>query len=368
MLRLIYFAAMLCLSTQPAAAQDEVDFGRQQIEQVAEGVWLMRQPNRVWANVIGNVTIIEQADGLVVVDATGNYSDGLILANAIERISDKPVTDLVFTHWHNDHTLGAGALVDRWPGLIVHATPATRNSLATIFGDRLPQHGPRPRTAAGLNQLMAYVLSLGERARDVSLDPAVREGWAIEARYMQSYLDDPTGSYLVLPDSLIADSLVLEDELRPVELAYLGRANTDGDLIAWLPGQRILVSGDIVVAPTPYGFGSFPTDWITTIAALRTREPTILIPGHGAPQSDASYLSKLERALATVREQVQPLAEAGADLEDTRRQVDLAELTQLFAGDDPWAALALQRYFLEPIVEAAWREANGLSTTQQMVN
>ena len=43
-----------------------------------------------------------------------------------------------------------------------------------------------------------------------------------------------------------------------MRLRFLGRANTEGDAIAWLPRQRIVMTGDVVVSPTPFGFFSFP--------------------------------------------------------------------------------------------------------------
>ena len=45
--------------------------------------------------------------------------------------------------------------------------------------------------------------------------------------------------------------LMIPDRDVPVDMLYLGRANTEGDAIAWLPKQKIVATGDIVVSPYP---------------------------------------------------------------------------------------------------------------------
>ena len=57
----------------------------------------------------GNVEVIEQSDGLVVVDAGGSPLSGRLVVNEIRKLSKKPVKYLLYTHYHGDHNLGAGA-------------------------------------------------------------------------------------------------------------------------------------------------------------------------------------------------------------------------------------------------------------------
>ena len=71
---------------------------------------------------------------------------------------------------------------------------------------------------------------------------------------------------------------------RKVELRFFGPANTTGDLALWDPRTRTLVTGDIVVAPTPYSFGSYHSEWIGVLDAMRALKPARIVPGHG-PES-----------------------------------------------------------------------------------
>lgn len=51
----------------------------------------------------------------------------------------------------------------------------------------------------------------------------------------------------VPPDVMVADRLVLERGTREIHILHLGRGNTPGDLVLWLPGERVLATGDLVV-------------------------------------------------------------------------------------------------------------------------
>jgi len=147
---------------------------------------------------------------------------------------------------------------------------------------------------------------------------------------------------------------------------FLGRANTDGDAVVWLPKQKILVAGEIVILPFPYGFGSYPSDWLATLGKLRAIPFRTLIPGHGMPQTDRSQIDRLERTLKDVRAQVAPLAAQGLTLEQVRAKVDLGADAKLFVGSDPWLNRWFKAFFADPIVTSAYKEAKGEPIVQDL--
>lgn len=363
--------AALCLAAPPAPAQPDPlppTYGQLQTEPVADGVHVMRQPDRLWALVIGNVTIIEQSDGVVVIDSGNSYGDGRAVAAQVRALTNKPVKAIVVTHWHNDHPSGLGALVEQWPRARVISTAATRDAMRSVLTPIMAASRMPERDTQRLNGLMGLVLAVEEAARDPSLSEEERCEFAIDVRYTRSRLLMPPGTFLVLPTETFTDRLLLDDPVRPIELRFLGRANTEGDAVAWLPRQRILVTGDIVVAPSPYGFGSFPRDWIATLEEVKRFDFTTLIPGHGAPQRDRLYIDKLIDALGEVRRQVAPLAEQGLTVEQVQERVNYDALTDRFAGQSLWARRWFRTYWLIPITASAYREARGLPTVQSMAN
>jgi alkyl sulfatase BDS1-like metallo-beta-lactamase superfamily hydrolase len=72
---------------------------------------------RVWTvycphGFLGNSTIIEGDDGLIVYDTGVNLAAGELIAEEIRKISDKPVKAIFYSHHHTDHYNGAAAIVD----------------------------------------------------------------------------------------------------------------------------------------------------------------------------------------------------------------------------------------------------------------
>ena len=161
------------------------------------------------------------------------------------------------------------------------------------------------------------------------------------------------------PTMTVADSLVLRRGARTIEIRYLGRANTRGDLVVYLPRERVAITGDILVAPVPFAFGSYLGDWVKTLAALRSLDAAVIVPGHGSVQRDWRYLDQLSALLRSTLAQTAAAAAEGKDLETTRKTVNLDSLTRVFAAGSPLKAGAFQNVFITPAVERAYLEAKG---------
>lgn len=220
------------------------------------------------------------------------------------------------------------------------------------------------KDAAFAKRVAGLITYLTTESKSPKREPPLREGFARAIPEMKRYGDDAAGMFVVVPTETFKDRLLLDDREAPVEVFHPGPANTDGDAAAWLPRQKVLVAGDLVVAPIPFGFGSYPEQWIAALQSLKARNFALLIPGHGAPQRDRSYLDKLIALIRDVRAQVAPLAASGLDLDQTRKKVDLSIQRRVFAGDDPWLAHWFDEFWSKPFVESAWKEARGVPIEQ----
>lgn len=334
------------------------------IERVAEGVWVIRQKSSFHLQPIGNVTVIEQADGLVMVDGGGSPGSARRIAGLIRQVSSKPVKALILTHWHGDHSLGFGSLKAVWPRMEVIATAVTRDRLATSM-TFYAQGGPDPVKTA---EFMARLNGIDGFLRDAAVNPQITEadraGFAQGAREFVRYRADADGLFVGAVTRTFTDGLVLADHVREIRVFHPGKANTDGDAAVWVKGSRVLITGDLVVAPIPFGFNSYPGEWLKSLDVLLGHDFAVMVPGHGAPMTDPSYAVKLKTLIETTRARVAPLALAGKSLEDVRKQVDLADQAAIFAGDDPWLRRWFRAYWVEPFVEAAWKEAKGIPIEQ----
>ncbi|MDO1560350.1 MBL fold metallo-hydrolase [Brevundimonas sp. 2R-24] len=333
-------------------------------EQVTEGVWLLRQP-RFQVQPIGNVAVIEQADGLVLVDSGGSPGAGRRIVDMVREISPKPVKAVVITHWHGDHPQGLSAILEAWPNARTIATVQTQTHLVTPATMNTPGAPDPARNAAFQQQIQGFVGYIRQMGANARTDYG-RANWAAGERLMNQYALDMDGALTLPVQEGVADRLVIDDAERPVEVLYLGRANTDGDAVIWLPRQRIVAAGDIVVHPFPYGFGSYPGEWIETFGRLKALGFETLIPGHGPVLQGTAYVDQVIAALEDVRAQVTPLAEAGVPLDQIMSRTDFSAQRTGFVGEDPWQTRWFNDFWLQPIVTAAYREARGEPIIQSL--
>ena len=349
------------IAPTPAAAETErppFDGRLMPPEAVASHVWVMRQPDRLWAAVIGNVTIIEQSDGVVLVDSGGSIADGREVVAAVRRLTPKPIKAVAITHWHNDHPLGIPAILAAFPKARVISTRATSESIKTKTKVGVGQADPaldearQKRAAANITDLEA------EAAKSQS--PEIREQYAIETRWIALRMKRLIGNYAVPATEAVSDTLKLDDPVAPVELRFLGPANTDGDLIAWLPTQHVIVSGDIVVLPTPYGFSISTKPWLAALAALERLPFDTLIPGHGKVQHDRAYLKTLEWSMRDIAAKASAAAAAGLTKDQAIAAFDRAPQEARFGARDPWTRKWLNDYWLEGMFGTAFDEAKGI--------
>ena len=353
-------ALPLSALAQPSApAVRESDrYGPWVASTIKPGVHLLAAGPDWFGPVVGNVTLIEQSDGWVVIDSGLTASHGREVVRYARSLSSKPIKAVAITHWHNDHPQGVSAIRDAFPNVRIIATVGTEKGMlgAESFG---VDYKPNPEADAAIaKQGAEYIEQLNKILADPATAPDRRERVKKAIAQYQAFPKDFVGTYIVPPTETFERRLVLGDPLRPVELLHLGRANTDGDLIAWLPGEKVVATGDIVVAPVPFGFFSFPGDWIETLGKLKAIPFEVLIPGHGDPQRDRAYLDKLVTAISGIRAKVAPLAKAGVKQEEVKAKVDWAELIAPFA-DTPRNKVNFEGLFIDPMIPNAYKEALG---------
>jgi glyoxylase-like metal-dependent hydrolase (beta-lactamase superfamily II) len=126
---------------------------------------------------------------------------------------------------------------------------------------------------------------------------------------------------------------------REVQLKFLGRGNTGGDAVVYLPKERIVITGDLVAAPTPNMLDGYPEEWIATLRALENLQATTIVPGHGSVMHDYVYIDNfialLQSAIDQVRARIHELGPAlFHNLDEVQGYVDLKPFRLKFAGND----------------------------------
>lgn len=348
---------MLVAAASPGSAQTS-DFKPPRFErtQVAEGVYAFVFDNPLGAAVDGTALVVINEDDVLVVDTQNTVWAARTVIAAIRELTSKPVRFVVNTHWHGDHHVGNIAYREAWPAVefIAHRHTATDMDSISFPGvSRFGERGPQ-LIADGQKRLRE-----GKRADG---QPLTAEDRADELRQIDliTWLMEQNRAYRPVPPTiLVDDELVLRRGGRTIALKYLGRGNTRGDLVVWLPNERIVATGDLLVNPVPYSFGSFLGDWIRTLGAIRALEPRIIVPGHGAVQRDYAYLDQVVALLGATLAQAREAVAKGLDLEATRKAANLDALRVKFTNGERARENAFRAYFTTPAVQRAFLEAKG---------
>ena len=123
------------------------------------------------------------------------------------------------------------------------------------------------------------------------------------------------------PNVTFSESATLYLGGREIRVLH-ARAITPGDTYVYLPKEKILITGDILVNPIPFAVGgSYPQEWIETLEKLNEMEIETIIPGHGESEHDKSYLTRNLALFKRVLADVKAAKENGLNLDQTKKEL-----------------------------------------------
>ena len=191
------------------------------------------------------------------------------------------------------------------------------------------------------------------------MDDEERTTYASDIQIAERYMAENPGVEIVLPTITIADRLTLYRGSRVIDVRYLGRGHTSGDLVVHLPKEGILISGDLVIWPVPYigNPQSHPGEWGVTLEKLMGLNPTTIVPGHGPVLHDNSYIKLMARLFASMKQQVEAAVARGETLEQTRKSVNIEEFQKLLAGESRMRKNIYSNYVKGAGLAAAYSDA-----------
>jgi glyoxylase-like metal-dependent hydrolase (beta-lactamase superfamily II) len=192
------------------------------------------------------------------------------------------------------------------------------------------------------------------------MDEEERTTYASDIKIAERYMAENPGVEIVLPTITLEDRLTLHRGDRVIDVRYLGRGHTSGDIVVHLPKEGIVIAGDLVIWPVPYVGNpqSHPGEWSATLEKLMALNPTTIVPGHGPVMHDNAYLKLMSRLFASMQQQVEAAVARGETLEQARKNVNLDEFQKLFAGDSRIRKSIFSNYIKGSGVAAAFSDAS----------
>jgi len=293
-----------------------------ELQKVADGVYAAIARPRTPINC--NAAVVVYDEGVLVVDSHSRPSSARGLIGQIGTLTGKPVRYAVNSHFHWDHAQGNHAYPVAFPKEVaIVASEATRDNLVAMGMQRVKdQLEAGPRQVADLKERIA-----------AEKDPAARATLAEDLRQQEEYLAEIRSLELTLPDLTFDKSLILHRQDMDILLLFLGRGHTSGDVVAYLPKQRVVATGDLLHGWMPFMGDSHPPEWVATLDALDKLDFDHIIGGHGTVKP-RSHLRFFRGYLADLIEEVRRARGRGESLDEARVSVAAALQPKYDAGMD----------------------------------
>jgi glyoxylase-like metal-dependent hydrolase (beta-lactamase superfamily II) len=257
-----------------------------------------------------NTAIIESDDGVTVVDTHSKPSAARVIVEQLRALTDKPVRHVVNTHFHWDHWHGNEVYPAAYPGAEIVTNQITREAMVRKGTKRIQDHVRAvPAEIAKLRADLAAARTPEQRAK--------LEG---DLRLAEAYLAEVKALRPALPTIAFERTMTLYRRDREIQLLYLGRAHTEGDVFVYLPKEKVVITGDAVIGWTPFMGDGYPEDWVGTLDRLAQLDFTHLVMGHGEP-AGRDWLRTFRGYVADLVDAVRGEVAAGATLDEVKQRV-----------------------------------------------
>ena len=294
------------------------------IKPVADGVYAAIAKPAYKVNC--NAAIIFLDDSVLVVDTHSKPSAARALIEQIKELTPKPVKFVVNTHFHWDHYQGNEAYPSSWPaGVEIISSEATRTSIEQRGVPRVKRE--IVTMPSEIEQLKADLQKASNPEQRASIQKNISEA--------EAYLSELKSMQITLPTMTFDRSLILHRKSRTVEILWLGRAHTDGDVFVFLPKEKVLVTGDALHGWTPYMGDSYPFDWIKTLDVAEKLDFDHVIAGHGDVMRGKGTFELWKQYFRDLLEQTAAAYADGATPEQAKKRVSDYLISKYATRFDP---------------------------------
>ena len=247
--------------------------------------------------VMSNATIIEGDRDVLVVDSQVSPGGAWALREELKAITPKPIRWVVNSHYHFDHSHG-NQIYGPEVEIIGHEF-ARQQMLAGKSQDSPAREfyvGGVPAAIKGLEQRLA-----------AATDDKTRATIQNQLDIQKNHLEGTNAVKPTPPTMTLTQTMTLHRGAREIRILFLGRGHTAGDVVVYLPKERMVATGDLMVNGTSYMGDAFITEWVDTIEAVeeaghrhRAAGPRRRVHGHGQAGSLAGLPARLLGAGAEV--------------------------------------------------------------------
>ena len=233
-----------------------------------------------------NSVIVEGAHQVMLVDAQLTKTNAERVVREIEK-THKPLSLIYITHEHADHFLGLEVFRDAYPSVRIIAASAVLPRIHKVYQEKIDK-------------------------------------W-------KQLLGSDAATHVVPIEPFDGDTITFDSS--HIEVLKHIRGDTDENTMLWIPGQGILVGGDVVFNDmhvyTAETNGLARGKWLNALNAIRALQPLVVIPGHsknGAPLDASTAVDFTETYLLAFEEELTKAKEPASLIDAMRKRFPSAEL------------------------------------------
>ena len=262
-----------------------------------------------------NSGIIVGDDSVMVIDAQATPTLARQVIQKVRSVTDKPISHLVLSHYHAVRVLGAA-------------------------------------------EYKASNIIMSSKARSMVVERG-QEDWDSEFdRFPRLFKGHEEIPGLTWPTTTFDKKMSLFLGKRRVDLYFLGRAHTAGDIVIHVPDSNVLFTGDIVEYKSAcYCGDAHLQDWPKTLGKIAKFQAVSLVPGRGDALTDPRQINDAieltEDFVTSTFKSVSKIAHAGGDLKEAMSYCR-DECDKKFSG------YAIYEHCLPFNVSRAFDEAKGI--------
>ena len=306
----MFVGALAAQSRQPAGTSHNGKAFR--FNKVKEGVYHAVGTGSL--AVVGNSSFIVNDNDVIVVDDHVSPAAAWVLLEEIKEVTSKPVTTVINTHFHFDHAHGNQIFA---PNVQIIGHEFTRRMLlSNSIGMPLYQNylTGMPGQIDGLKKRIAS-----------EADAAAKAKLQAQLQVTENNLASQKELKPTPPNVTLSREMTLYRGNREIQIRFLGRGHTAGDVVVFLPNEKVVMTGDFLTSGLSNMSDSFPEEWVASLEALKKLDFDTVLPGHGDAFTDKAKIDYFQAYLRDVWAETSRLKKEGVSAEEAAKRVDMTK-------------------------------------------
>jgi cyclase len=306
----MFMAAILAQSRQPAGTSHTGKAFR--FNKVKDGIYHAVGTGSL--AVVGNSSFIVNDNDVIVVDDHVSPAAAWVLLEEIKEVTNKPVTTVINTHFHFDHAHGNQIFE---PDVQIIGHEFTRRMLLN--------------NSIGMPLYRNYLTAMPGQIEDLrkriasEADSAANAKLQTQLQVTENNLASQKELRPTPPNLTLTTRMTLYRGTREIQIRFLGRGHTAGDVVVFLPNEKVVMTGDFLTSGLSNMSDSYPEEWVASLDELKKLDFDTVLPGHGDAFTDKSKIDYFQAYLRDVWSEVSRLKKQGASAEEAAKRADLTK-------------------------------------------